>query len=293
MTFQELFLEYIELNEMIQSNHEIKNKKNRYDNHIKLVLGSKHIQEIKYKDVQLLLNNLIHVKELSVKTAKNILGIVQVCFNYAIRNDYIDKNPCQYLIYPKYNNKYDINVSKNDIKSLIDSIFEFENETMKDIFLVALHGRRKNEILSLQWNQIDLDLKIYNIPPQKNKSRKNDYHKMTEELYQMFLRRYNEASKIGFEKRLDFVFINPNTLTRYQDISKSFNKLKISAGIKKMRFHDFRHILGTYAIAKKVPIEHISQALGHSSIGVTQKYITRDSGISKDVLDVFFSDFKE
>ncbi|MDY0327546.1 MAG: tyrosine-type recombinase/integrase [Arcobacteraceae bacterium] len=293
MTFEQLFLEYIELSEFMQSEHEIRNKKNRYDNHIKLVLGSKDIQDIKYKDVQMLLNNLIHKKELSVKTAKNILSIVQVCFNYAIKNDYIDKNPCSNLIYPKYNNKYDINVSKNDIKSLIDSIFEFENETMKDIFLVALHGRRKNEILSLQWNQIDLDLKIYNIPPQKNKSRKNDYHKMTEELYQMFLRRYNEASKIGFAKRLDFVFVNPNTLTRYQDISKSFNKLKISAGIKKMRFHDFRHILGTYAIAKKVPIEHISQALGHSSIGVTQKYITRDSGISKDVLDVFFSDFKE
>jgi integrase len=293
MTFEQLFLEYIELSEFMQSNHEIINKKNRYENHIKLFLSTKDIQEIKYKDVQLLLNTLIHKKELSVKTAKNVLSIVQVCFNYAIKNDYIDKNPCTNLIYPKYDNKYDINVSKDDIKSLIDSIFAFENQDYKDIFLVALHGRRKNEILTMQWSQIDLDLKIYNIPPQKNKARKYDYHKMTEELYMMFSRRYNEAKKIGFVRQSDFVFTNPNTLTRYKDVSRPFKKLKAFAGIKKMRFHDFRHILGTYAIAKKVPIEHISQALGHSSIEVTQKYITRDSSISKNVIDSFLSDFKD
>ncbi len=293
MTFEQLFLEYIELSEFMQSEHEIRNKKNRYDNHIKPFLSVKQIQDIKYKDVQMLLNTLIHKKELSVKTAKNVMGIVQVCFNYAIKNDYIDKNPCTNLVYPKYDNKYDINVSKDDIKSLIDSIFAFENQDYKDIFLVALHGRRKNEILTMQWSQIDLDLKVYNIPPQKNKARKYDYHKMTEELYQMFSRRYNEAKKHGFIKQSDFVFTNPNTLTRYKDVSRAFKKLKTFAGIKKMRFHDFRHILGTYAIAKKVPIEHISQALGHSSIEVTQKYITRDSSISKNVIDSFLSDFKD
>ena len=40
-----------------------------------------------------------------------------------------------------------------------------------------------------------------------------------------------------------------------------------------------------------MPIEHISQALGHSSIEVTQKYITKDSQISKNVCETLLKDF--
>lgn len=291
MTFSELFAEFIELNEMVQSPHEVLNKKNRFINHIFPVFGNIEISNLKYKDIQKFVNELIYKKELSVKTAKNIHSIILVCFNYAIKNEYIDKNPASLVTFPKYDNKYDISLTTENLKNLIHEILHFENRDYRDIFIFALHGRRKNEILSLQWFQVDLTLKTYQITAQKNKSRKNDIHQMTDLLFDMLLERYRICKILKLNKPSDYVFYNPQTLTRYSDIKKPFAKLKELTGISSIRFHDFRHILGTYSILKKVPIEHISQALGHSSIEVTQKYITKDCNISKSVCDVFLSDF--
>jgi integrase len=294
MTFHELFNEYLELHRTIQTPHEILNKQNRYDKHIFPVIGLKSLQDIRYKDCQQIVNNAIDVHELQPKTAKNIIAVVQTIFNYAIRNEYTEKNPSVHVIIPKFDNKYNINLTPIQIKSLVDNIFSFENELYRDIFIFALSGRRKSEILSITWKQIDLEMRVYHIPPSKNKSRKHDIHMMTDELHLMLSKRLANAKLSNKSNSEDFVFISPQTNTRLQDIKRPFARLKRLSKITSFRFHDFRHLIATYTLNnKKLPIEHISQALGHSSIEVTQKYITKDYSISKTVVDSFLSDFRE
>lgn len=291
MTLANLFIEFLDVYEKKQSLHEIKNKKNRFVNHINPVLGNMLISDIKFKDCQKLANSLIYDKELNPKTAKNILMIVSACFNFAIKNDYVSKNPVKFVDFGNVNNKYDLEINSNDIARLFENIFNFTPGVHRDIFILALHGRRKSEILSFQWFQVDLVNQIYFIPANKSKNHKLESFKMTNTLFSMFKKRFIESKKIGLNKKDDFVFVNERSLTRYFDISKPFIKLKKLSKIKKFRFHDFRHLLATTAINKKVPIEFISQTLGHSSIEVTQKYITKNNEISKTVCDVFLSDF--
>lgn len=288
MTFENLFNEYIEIFKDIHSGAETVNKNNRFNSHIKPVIGSMDIENIKFKDCQTIVNNVIKIKELSPKTAKNINAVVQTVFNYAIRNEYTEKNPANYVIIPKFDNKYNIDLNVTQIKNLVQNILSFDDETYRLIFIFALHGRRKSEILKMQYYQLDLDSNIYTIPPQKNKSRKYDYHEMTpllaSELHSYLKQKENIKEK-------DYLFINENTNTCLKDVRRPFNKLKELAGISKMRFHDFRHLLGTESIKKGVPIEHISQALGHSSIEVTQRYITKDSAISNKVVSSLLNTF--
>jgi integrase len=293
MTFNELFTEYLELISPLQSPKELINKKSRYENHIKSFIGSLELSEIRYKHCQKIVNEAIYTKELSPKTAKNINAIVQTVLNYAIRNEYIDRNSAEKVIFPKYDNKYNIDLSKEQIQSLITNTFLVENPTHRDIFIFALHGRRKNEILSLQWSQIDFALNIYHIPPSKNKARKHDIHTMTTTIRNVLLSRFNEAKKQKDFSLNDFVFVSAQTNTMYVDFRKPFAKLKLLAGIgTSFRFHDYRHLLATYTINQKgVNIEFVSYALGHSSIEVTQKYITKDSNISKTVVNSLLSDF--
>lgn len=87
-----LFKEYLEIASPLQSNKEVINKKNRYDNHIKSFIGHLELSDIKYKDCQKIVNEAIFTKELSPKTAKYQCYSTN-CFNYAIRNEYTDKNP--------------------------------------------------------------------------------------------------------------------------------------------------------------------------------------------------------
>lgn len=288
MIFKTLFDEYINIFKDIQSNSEIVNKNNRFKNHIEPIIGTMEIESIKFKHCQQIVNNIIKVKELSPKTAKNVNAVVQTIFNYAIKNEYTEKNPANYVIIPKFDNKYNIDLSSEQIKSLIDNILTFENDMYRLIFIFALHGRRKSEILKMQYYQLDLTNDIYTIPPQKNKSRKYDSHEMTpllaSELHSYLKTKENIQQK-------DYLFLNENTNTYFKDIRKPFNQLKDLSNISKMRFHDFRHLLGTESIKKGVPIEHISQALGHSSIEVTQRYITKDAKISKKVVSSLLDTF--
>lgn len=293
MIFTDLFNEYIEMFEDIQSDSEIVNKKNRYKNHIKSFIGDMDIEDIKFKHCQEIVNNVIKVKELSPKTAKNVNAVVQTIFNYAIKNEYTEKNPANYVIIPKFDNKYNITLKTKEIKSLVDSVLSFENPIYRLIFIFALHGRRKNEILKMQWYQVDLALKNYSIPAQKNKSRKHDVHEMTPLLYGELVHYYkSQIEEKGKLLSKDYLFVNPDTNLYFKDIRRPFKRLRELAGIDNMRFHDFRHILGTESIRKKIPIEHISQALGHSSIEVTQRYITKDSKISNQVVSNFLKDYQ-
>jgi len=291
MIFDELFKEYIELMTPLQSLKEIYNKKNRYENHIINHIGMLDLDNIKYKHCQEIVNRAIE-KGKSPKTAKNINAIVQTIFNYAIRNEYCDRNPATAVIIPKFDNKYNIDLSDEDIKNLIDAILNLDNPIYKSMFIFALHGRRLSEVLSLQWYQIDFSMRIYHIPHQKNKAKKHDIHMMTDLLFDSLQKQYLDNSQFDMVNKNDYVFINPKTLTKYVDIRKVFNKIKDEANIKSFRFHDFRHLLATYTVNKKKQnIEHISYALGHSSIEVTQRYITKDFSISKNICDSFLGDF--
>lgn len=288
ITFHNLFMEYIEMFKGIQSDSEIANKLNRYKNHIQPIFRGMNIEDIKFKHCQDVCNSIIKVKELSPKTAKNVNAVIQAVYNYAIKNDYTEKNPASHTIIPKFDNKYNIELNTQQIKDLVQEILDFDNPTYRLIFIFALHGRRKSEILKMQYFQIDMETLTYSIPAQKNKSRKHDVHEMTPLLYAELLQYLKFKQNI---KQQDYLFVNENTNNYFKDIKRPFNKLKQLAGISKMRFHDFRHLLGTESIKKGVPIEHISQALGHSSIEVTQRYITKDSSISNKVVTSLLDTF--
>jgi len=292
MIFDKLFNEYLEVRGVHQTNTEVLNKINRYEKHIRPFIGKLKIKKIKYRHCQSIVNNVIYTLELSPKTAKNINTIIQTVFNYALFNDYIKNNPAVNVIYPSYDNKYNINISVDQIQTLVTNIMNFDNDLYRDIFIFALHGRRKTEILSMTWGQVDLDSHLYHIPPMKNKNRKHDVHTMTDLLHSMLEERFKQAKEFGKIKDSDYIFLNPYTATRLMDVKRPFMKLKKDSQITKFRFHDFRHLLATYTLnIKHKPIEHISQALGHSSIEVTQKYVTKDSSISKAICDELINDF--
>jgi integrase len=285
-----VFKEYMQITATNQSNQEVRTKLSRYKLHIEPILGHKSIKFLKYKDCQKVINHALEVKELTPKTAKNIKALLQAVLNFAVKNEYIDKNVANFVEIPSFDNKVSMLLELHEIRTLIDTILNIDNPIYKLIFLFALHGRRKSEILNMQWYQIDFLNQEYKIPAQKNKSKKSDVHKMTGLLYTHLKEFYNSS----FTHEIDlnqYLFLNPQTQKPYTDIRRYFLSLKENCGIlKPFRFHDFRHLLATVLINQcKLPIETVSYALGHSSIEVTQRYITKNSNLSKESVNDFLS----
>jgi len=288
LTFSDVFKEYMSISILLQSKGELKAKQSYFDNHIKS-LHNININHIKYSDVQKVINDIID-KGLALKTAKNVKATIQVVFNFAIKQNYTEHNPATIVIIPSFDNKQYLKISIIQAKKLVENIFLCKNIPVRDIMILGLHGRRLSECLNMQWFQINLDEKFYSLPHQKNKAKKNMQFSMTDTLYSMFKNRYKIALDSDTYSSDDYVFLNPNTLTKYTDISRTFKKVKIASDIEisDFRFHDFRHLLGTYSINElNIPIELVSHTLGHTNIATTEIYITKNKTSSKTVNDSY------
>jgi integrase len=68
----------------------------------------------------------------------------------------------------------------------------------------------------------------------------------------------------------DFVFINPDTGTRYLQLNKGLKAAMRRAKIKDLRWHDLRRTAGCRWLQCGRSMEEVSILLGHSSVAVTE-----------------------
>ena len=290
MTLNELFKNYLEYYELILSPSTLRSDIATYQKHFKDSLGLKNVNEINFIDVQKFCNDLIK-KDYKIKTVKNILAKLKVVFKLALKLELINKNPCDFIELPKFDNKryfdYSVSIQKKFIKAISEN-----KEPSADIFFFLLHGRRKNEVLSLKFSDINFKTRTYTIPFKINKAKRDMVYKMSDELYDRLFRRYIEAKKLN--KLNGYVFVNPSTNDKYQDLRKSWNSLLKRNNLPRIRLHDIRHLIGTYSINYlKIPIEQVSFTLGHTNITTTQKYITANVKKSKETIENLLKSISE
>ncbi len=290
MKLDDLFQKYIAHIEVLHSPQTLKTNIAYYNKHIKPIFGNKQLKQISYLDIQLFCNELIK-KEYKVKTVKNILSIIKVLFKFAIKLNLIDKNPSLDIELPKYDNTRYFNFPISVQQDFIRSIKDYKEPIYSDIFFFLLHGRRRGEVLNLTWDMLDLDQRLYYIPAKINKAKRNMSYKMTDELYR---RLYKIYLHICIEQNTKYpkgyIFVNPYTKNKFKDLRKAWQRFLKTYNLPYIRLHDIRHLIGTYSINYlDLPIEHISYALGHTNIEITQKYITVKPQISKDVIDKIFN----
>jgi phage integrase len=290
MTLNELFKNYLEYYELILSPSTLRSDISTYQKHFKDDLGLKNVDEINFLDIQRFCNELIK-RDYKIKTVKNILAKLKVIFKLALKLEIINKNPCDFIELPKFDNKryfdYSVAIQKKFIKAISEN-----KEPSADIFFFLLHGRRKNEVLSLKFSDINFKTRTYTIPFKINKAKRDMVYKMSDELYDRLYRRYIEAKKLN--KLNGYVFVNPMTNDKYQDLRRSWNSLLKRNNLPRIRLHDIRHLIGTYSINYlKIPIEQVSFTLGHTNIITTQKYITANVRKSKETIENLLKSISE
>ena len=290
MTLNELFKNYLEYYELILSPSTLRSDIATYKKHFQDGLGLKNVNEINFLDIQRFCNELIK-RDYKIKTVKNILAKLKVIFKLALKLEIINKNPCDFIELPKFDNKryfdYSVAIQKKFIKAISEN-----KEPSADIFFFLLHGRRKNEVLSLKFSDINFKTRTYTIPFKINKAKRDMVYKMSDELYDRLFLRYIEAKKQN--KLNGYVFVNPITNDKYQDLRKSWNSLLKRNNLPRIRLHDIRHLIGTYSINYlKIPIEQVSFTLGHTNIITTQKYITANVRKSKETIENLLKSISE
>lgn len=225
------------------------------------------------------------VKHISSATINRELAALGKIFSLAIANGYTRENPLREVCKLRVTNKLERHLSPEEEKRMLqvcDDDFSFSNLSiaeqeklrqrhngehayLKPILIMALNtGMRKSEILNMTWNCVDFEKN--EISALNTKNGKKNTIPMSSKLRQTLLKMYSP------QNHNKYVFTNPYTGTKYNDIKKCFKTVCKLAGVKNLRFHDLRHTGATRMVAAGVPLPVVRQILNHASIQTTMRY---------------------
>lgn len=139
---------------------------------------------------------------------------------------------------------------------------------LKPLVILSLKtGARRGELFNLVWDDIDFKKKIMTIQAQGTKSGKTLQVPLTPEALYVLQAWKEQTSRKGKE----LVFPGKGG-KRMNNCDSAFEKVLEDASIKDFDWHDLRHSFASKLRDKGVPLETISELMGHSDIRMTQRY---------------------
>ena len=151
-------------------------------------------------------------------------------------------------------------------KEEIEKLLSCCDKNLYPIVFTALNtGMRKSEILSLKWSNVDL--KNGYIYVEDSKSGESRTIPMNEKLLSLFKKMFEEKKPSA-----EYVFVNPKTGAKYQDIKKAFASTLKKAKIHNFHFHDLRHTFASHLVMSGVDLTTVKELLGHKDIKMTLRY---------------------
>ncbi|MBK1670016.1 integrase [Rhodovibrio sodomensis] len=161
---------------------------------------------------------------------------------------------------------------------LLNACKESREPLLYPIVLIAmLTGMRKGELLSLTWDQVDLERSRVILHDTKNDERRP-----------VSLPRpaREQLEPLQADATSDAVYVFPNADgTKPIDIRAAWEAARELAGLQDFRFHDLRHTTASYLAMNNASVAEIAAVLGHKSLQMTQRYAHLSEQHAADVVE--------
>lgn len=221
--------------------------------------------------------------------AKNaVYKMLKAMFTKAKKWGYMSVNPCDMVETPQYKAGEKKPLSEHDITLVMQNIGRQETKYQAIFYFAALCGLRRQEILGLQWQDIDFAENRFFIrraateirgrgtttkAPKTEKSARTLF--LPAPLKQALLLHMNEQRRqknmLGDKwKDGDWVFTQwDGSIMCLQTPSHWWKEFSGGLGITGVTFHGLRHTAASYMIKNNVPITTVSGVLGHANTTTT------------------------
>lgn len=280
------------------------------NNHIIPSIGGYCLDDIDARTLDKLFSDL-EEKGLSSTSQLYIYHTLHTAFESAVKRRDIPYNYCDMIEPPKKAKFESYCLHGGDLSKYLNYLDSMDLVKSFPIILSLTLGLRRGEVLGLKWSDFQYDVpsgsmilhvqrtltphkggpvfsdcKSDNsnrvlIVPAFTLSKFNDWR-----AFQESMSNYNPDGYLF--RRSDGSFLSATTLSKW--LSKSLS----DCGLPAMRFHDLRHSFASYLVEQKVPINTVSQMLGHSKVSTTADiYLHADFRIQADaiaMIDLLSSD---
>jgi len=239
--------------------------------HLNVFLGDRKLSAITPKDIQDYQSRRLK-DGMRPATVNRELACLKHLFNIAKqRSNFFGDNPVSKINFLEENNQIERVLTHDEEKKLISYLAPH----IKPIISTAIYtGMRKGELISLKWDNVNLDTNLITIEATNSKSKRIKKIPISQTLRKVLLQ---QKLITGFH---EFVFLTPKG-DKYKrvDSLNSFKRACDKAGISGLRFHDLRHTAATRMIEAGVNIVVVSKLLGHASIITTMRYAHPDDSL--------------
>ncbi len=259
LTFKELYDKY--LNEYSKINNK------RWKDHAAIVERQAKcfypikISNIQKADIQDVFNNLTKTGKY---VANRFLGILSPIFNKAIEWELLQSNPVIGIKKHKEQSR-DRYITTEEAPRFFQVLEEEKNQLMKDFIYISLYtGARKNNVLSMRWDNISFTDQTWYIPDTKNGEPQTVV--LVDKAIKILEVRKKQATS-------EWVFpSNTSSSGHLQEPKKAWKRICQKAGLKDLRIHDLRRTCGSWLAINGASQYVIGKALNHKSPKSTAIY---------------------
>jgi integrase len=152
----------------------------------------------------------------------------------------------------------------SELPRFFKALNEEPNETLRDyIFISLLTGARRSNVLSMRWNELNLEQGTWKIP--RTKTGDSQTVTLTTEAIEILKARKKETSSV-------FVFPGSGRTGHLVEPKTGWRRILERAGIKDLRIHDLRRTLGSWQAITGSSLPIIGKSLNHKNASTTQIY---------------------
>lgn len=270
-----------------------------YTNYISKEIGHMKIDKIQNQDIQKIINKLERLGNLSNRSIRRVQETLRPCFNQMIKERIINHNPSTFLEYKdSLSNERELEyILKSNLleslKYILEEVEKIENKQYKLMFYLTIYCvRRLGEVLSLKWDQVDLEEQSIVIFRSKSKNKTNSKYYIVDKITELMkqLREENPNHIYVFEtpvirKDKKELYYSHSTI---RDLHrKILNKLESEGKIVfyeehkfsneektilNLRVHDYRHFFGNIFRPISKDLLMVKSILSHTDKDITTRY---------------------
>jgi integrase len=228
-------------------------------------LGRHRVTEVTRADIAKLHHDLRHIPYEANRCLEVISKMFSLAEMWGLRPD--GSNPRKHI--KKYaEEKRERFLSPVELKLVGEVLREMESEGIElpsaiaATRLLILTGCRLNEIMTLQWEHVDLTGKALRLPDSKTGAKVVHLGQPAIDVLEQITR--VEANP--------WVIVGTLPCARLTDLQPFWQRVRARAGLNDVRIHDLRHTFASTAVATGQGLPMIGKLLGHTQVQTTARY---------------------
>ena len=251
-------------------------------------LDNKKVNNIKSNDIRDYIKYLNDNNEKDKTIARKIVSI-RTFFDYLMRENIIEVNPCEKVESPKLKKTLPKTLNEEEINILLDikpkTALEWRNKAMIELMYAA--GLRVSELVELEINDVNLKDNYVRVFGKGKKERIVPIADITTNILNEYINIYRNSLLKGYLTDKVFISSYGKGMTR-QGFFKNLKKIAKEQGIKKdFSPHTLRHSFATHLLEHGADLRSIGELLGHENIKTTQIYTHVTNTKIKNDYDAF------